>query len=233
MEPDLSQLFTFAVWMTGDRDQGLERATNVVGAAPTVGFAGWARALLAPLTGPSGEYAHAPDVLSALDETLRTELTITASDHPQIQRDPRRLRVLQWHLKRSCLASVMSSLAVMPRAVFILVEILGFSKEHVGAMLDMLSGTVQVNYSRAWKKLDNYLSVRCQHIAPANSCRCETRLGVALECGFVVWPQHPEESPDLPVSSNAHSNVAALYRSLPGFAMNQSEKSALAGAASA
>lgn len=48
-------------------------------------------------------------------------------------------------------------------------------------------------------------------------CRCETCLGVALAHGFIGWPTHPEEMPDAPIFSEIHSEVGALYGSLPGF----------------
>lgn len=46
---DLSRLFTFAVWMLGDRTAGRERTAEVVCAAPGLGFVGWTQVLLAPL----------------------------------------------------------------------------------------------------------------------------------------------------------------------------------------
>jgi hypothetical protein len=233
MESDLAQLYTFAVWMIGDREEGLRRATEVVRAAPTLGFVGWVRALLEPLVGRAGEPRHdRRNVLAALDDLLRTDQTVSPGDHPQIRRDPRRLRVLQWHLKRSCLLSVMRGVTVMPRAMFVLVAILGYSMAQVATMFGVTCNSVRINFGRAEKLLDNYLGARCQHIDPANSCRCETRLGVALDRGFVGWPERPGESPDRPVVSGAHSGVAAVYGSLPRFAMDASEKDVLLGLAS-
>lgn len=233
MESDLSQLYTFAVWMIGDREEGLKRAAEVVRAAPKLGFVGWVTSLLEPLSGRGGEPRNERrHVLSALDDLLRTEQTLSPGDHPEIRRDPRRLRVLQWHLKRSCLLSVMRGVSVMPRATFVLVAILGYSMAQVATMFGITCNSVRINFGRAEKLLGNYLGARCQHIDPANPCRCETRLGVALDRGFVGWPERPGESPDRPVVSGAHSGVATVYASLPRFVLDPSEKGVLLGLAS-
>ena len=217
---ELSKLYTFAVWMLGGRVAGVERAGEVVRAAPDAGFVGWAQALLTPLTGPrarKGPRAERQSFLGALDEMLRTELTVSPGDHPTIQRDPRRLRVLQWELKRTCLVAVMQGVAPGPRATFILIKILGFSEARLTSLFGVTTSSVAVNLGRAERALDNYLGVRCQHLARGNTCRCETRLGVALAQGFIGWPAHPEELPDAPIFSQTHSDVGALYGSLPGF----------------
>ncbi len=217
---DLAKLYTFAVWMLGDREAGAERAAEVMRAAPDLGFVGWVQELLTPLTGPGtrkGLRAERQSFLAALDELLRTELTVSPGDHPTIQRDPRRLRVLQWELKRSCLSAVMQGVAPGPRATFILIKILGFSAAELTSLFGVTTGSVTVSLGRAERSLDNYLGARCQHLARGNSCRCETRLGVALAHGFIGWPGHPEELPDAPVFATTHSDVGALYGSLPGF----------------
>ncbi len=63
----------------------------------------------------------------------------------------------------------------------------------------------------------DYLSARCQHIAPSNACHCDTRLGVALARGFVRWPEDSDAMPDTPVFAGTHANVSSLYGSLPRF----------------
>lgn len=218
---DLARLYTFAVWMTGDRATALATAAELVKAAPGERFAHWAMALLAQLGGPKGHPADRRMVLDSLDELLRTDLTVTAGDHPQVRRDPRRLRVLQWELKRSCLSSVMRGVTPSPRAAFILHRIFGYSREQVGAMLGITLNAVGINLGRAESVLDGYLGARCQHMAPGNSCRCETRLGVALARGFVGWPEHADAIPDAPVSSGKPADVGSVYASLPAFSLDQ------------
>ena len=236
---DMAKLYTFAVWMLNDRAEGLRRAAEVVRAAPDLGFVQWVGDLIARLSGAKGRKGpktrRLPErqiVLSALDEILRTDLTVTAGDHPEVQRDPRRLRVLQWELKRTCLAAVLQGLAPWPRATFVLTKILGLSLEQMTAMFGVTAVSVTTNLARGAKVLNEYLSVRCQHLALGNSCRCETRLGVALAHGFVRWPSNPHEAPDSPVYSQANSDVGLLYRSLPEFSLDDAARRTLCDAVS-
>jgi DNA-directed RNA polymerase specialized sigma24 family protein len=214
---DLSRFYQFAVWMLGDPDQGLTRAVEVVRETPG-GFAAWVRALLRPMAGPRGREERRSDVLRALDDHLRTDLTVSAGEHPQVRRDPRRLHVLQWELKRRCLFAATRAVSTAPRAAFVLVRILELSVEEVAAILQTTSSAVHMQLGRAERPLANYLGARCQHMAAGNPCRCSARLGVALRRGFVDWP-HCEEVPGEPVDSRSYSEVGALYASLPGFAL--------------
>jgi DNA-directed RNA polymerase specialized sigma24 family protein len=218
---DLSRFHTFAVWMIGDRARALARAVSVVQAAPDGGLAEWAMALLAPMARTKEKQGDRRALLAALDELLRTDLTITPGDHPQIQRDPRRLRVLQWELKRSCLFAVMRGVQPHPRAAFVLHRILGLSREEIAALFRITLNAVNINLGRAEKVLGDYLGARCQHVAPGNSCRCETRLGIALERGFVGWPEHRDSFPDAAVYSGKATEVGPLYASLPPFTFEQ------------
>jgi len=227
---DLSMLYTFAVWMFGNRAAGLKRAAEVVRAGPDLGFVGWAQAIIGPLAGPRGKSARLTErqaFLAALDDMLRTDLTVTAGDHPEIRREPRRLRVLQWELKRRCLGAVLQGVSAMPRAIFILIRIHGLSEAQIIKQFGVTQNSVKVSLGRAEQLLDNYLGARCQHLAGANSCRCDSRLGVALARGFVGWPANPEETPDLPVDSQIHANVGSLFGSLPDFTLDQSVRDAL------
>jgi hypothetical protein len=171
-----------------------------------------------------------PTILSALDDLLRTELTISPGDHPQIQREPRRLHVLQWELKRACLFAVMRGVATGPRAVFILVHLLGYSPVDVATMLGVTPNSVRIHMTRATKILNDYLGARCEHLAPGNTCRCDTRLGIALERGFVRWPEHGDEMPQGPAFTGAHPDAGSLYRSLPGFGLDPGATEILAAA---
>ena len=229
LEPsDLAKFYLFAVWMIGDRADALQRAAEVIRAKPSLDFLGWACALLDTVA-----RHKAPDrseVLSALDDVLRTDLTTTAGDHPEIQRDPRRLRVLQWELKRSCLLEVMRGVASGSRATFILVRIFGFTPERVAAALDITRNSLAISLGRAERTLDNYLAARCQHVAPSNACHCDTRLGVALQREFVTWPENSDEMPDTPVFAGTYSDVTSLYSSLPPFTPDPAALAALTAA---
>jgi DNA-directed RNA polymerase specialized sigma24 family protein len=209
----------FAVWMVGDRAAALARAAEVIQAAPNGGFAEWASALLSSMAGPKQRHGDRRELLAALDDLLRTDLTVTASDHPQIKRDPRRLRVLQWELKRSCLFAVMRGVQPHPRACFVLHRILAMPRAEIAALLGITLNSVNISLTRAERVLDDYLAVRCQHMDPRNPCRCETRLGVALERGFIGWPAHGDPFPEVAVCSGKPSDVGRLYAALPPFAL--------------
>lgn len=56
---------------------------------------------------------------------------------------------------------------------------------------------------------------RLEQLTAAQPTRCATRLGVALQQGFVRYPAHADELPDTPVADARHHDVVALYRSLP------------------
>ncbi len=211
---DLAKFYLFAVWMVGDRASALQRAAEIIREKPNLDLLGWACCLLEVVRSKAPPRG---DVLSTLDDLLRTDLTITVGDHPAIQRDPRRLRVLQWELKRSCLLEVMSAVAPGPRATFLLIRMLGFTAERVAAAFGIMENSLDIHLGRAERVLDNYLSARCQHIAPSNICHCDTRLGVALAKEFVRWPEDSREMPDAPVFTVTHSNPGSLYRSLPRF----------------
>lgn len=168
--------------------------------------------------------------LSTLDDVLRTDLTTTAGDHPEIQRVSRRLRVLQWELKRTCLLEVMRGVAPGARATFILIRLFGFTPERMAAAFGVTGNSLSINLGRAEKTLYNYLSARCQHIEPSNACHCDTRLGVALQSGFVKWPEDSDAMPDAPVFAGTYSDASALYRSLPPFTPDPAALAALTAA---
>ena len=229
LEPsDLAKFYLFAVWMIGDRATALQRAAEVIRARPSLDFLGWACALLDTVA-----RHKAPDrseVLSTLDDVLRTDLTTTAGDHPEIQRVSRRLRVLQWELKRTCLLEVMRGVAPGARATFILIRLFGFTPERMAAAFGVTGNSLSINLGRAEKTLYNYLSARCQHIEPSNACHCDTRLGVALQSGFVKWPEDSDAMPDAPVFAGTYSDASALYRSLPPFTPDPAALAALTAA---
>ena len=225
--------------MLGDRATGLARSVEVVQAAPGLGFVEWTQALLVLLSAVKGKSGRRTEgllesryVLNSLDEVLRSETTVAADDHPDIQRNPRRLQVLQWELKRTCLAAVLQGLPPSPRATFVLMRLMGYSDEQMSSVFGVTMPSIVTNLSRAERALSNYLGVRCQHVAPGNFCRCEARLGGALKRGFVRWPEEPEQTPERPVFSTASPDVGALYRSLPSFAVDEASWETLRRAAS-
>jgi hypothetical protein len=154
--------------------------------------------------------------LERLDDVLRGDPTVPVTlSHPLVHKEIRRLLVLQWELKRTCLMAVVSALQPTPRLVFVLRAILGLDLERIAPICDLTDDAVKVAWNRASLHLDDYLGPRCQHIDAENLCRCETRLGVALQQGFIRYPDHADELPDTPVAGATHRDVVSLYTSLP------------------
>lgn len=205
--------FVFAVWSCGSREQAAAVAAEAAQehTEPDAQLTALARGLLSRRSG-----GHERDRLRHLDDVLRSDPTVPVSlTHPLVRGEVRRLIVLQWELKRTCLMAVVSALPPMPRTVFVLHAILGVDLGRIAAICDTTADAVKVAWTRASHHVEDYLGARCQHVDPANFCRCATRLGVALEQGFVRYPGHADELPDTPVAGARHQDVVALYRSLP------------------
>jgi len=83
--------------------------------------------------------------------------------HPLVRGEVRRLLVLQWELKRTCLTAVVAALPPMPRAVFVLHVILGVDLGRIAAICDTTADAVKVAWTRASHHVDDYLGARCQH----------------------------------------------------------------------
>ncbi|MDC0720850.1 sigma factor-like helix-turn-helix DNA-binding protein [Nannocystis bainbridge] len=153
-----------------------------------------------------------------LDSMLRSDPTcVGVEDHPLIGRDKRRLHVLQRELQRACLTATLLNLPVARRAGFILIDVLGFSEGEVAKILDTTPSAVHTGVGRARRELTSYLEPRCEHMDPANPCHCETRLGIALERGFITWPDRDDLDGDVPlVSRTICPDAERLYARLPG-----------------
>jgi hypothetical protein len=66
--------------------------------------------------------------------------------------------------------------------------------------------------------IEAYLEPHCSHIDRNNSCRCDRRLLLALEQGFVALPKHEEPSVDYPYG--AFLNVRRLFEVMPPLRLN-------------
>lgn len=117
-----------------------------------------------------------------LDETLRSEATRT--DTVKSLTDPQRNYFL-WELKQGCMTSVVNCLPPGERVAFVLTMIMGQGEEEAAQTLGITASAFKVRLSRARKKISDYLAPRCEHVDPRNPCHCPSRLGVALNRGFV------------------------------------------------
>jgi DNA-directed RNA polymerase specialized sigma24 family protein len=205
--------YIFAVWTNESREHAAEVAAAAAAshADPEAQLAALVRGLLARRSG-----GHERDRLRHLDDLLRSDPTVPVTlTHPLVRGEVRRLIVLQWELKRTCMMAIVSALQPMPRVVFVLHVILGLDLGRIAAICDTTADAVKIAWTRAALLVEDYLGARCQHVEAANFCRCGTRLGVALEQGFIRYPEHADELPDTPVAGATHRDVVALYASLP------------------
>ena len=108
----------------------------------------------------------------------------------------------------------LAPLSPLRRAVFILRHVLGHPPESCAQLCTSTVEAVCIAEGRARRELEDYLGARCEHLYRRNPCHCTARLGNALECGLVGWPDHGDHDGSAFVP-NPHSDVSALYASLP------------------
>ncbi len=209
--PQTEPLYVFAVWMLGSRDAALDHLRAALNEADPQTSA--LQTLVARLI--AVEKPSRVDPFADLDDKLRTNFTIPVGlNHPLVQGDPRRLNILFWELQRRCLHTALQGLTPLRRAVFILRHVLGHSPETCVQLCNSTLDAVRTAEGRARRELEDYLGARCEHLYRGNSCHCTARLGNALECGLVGWPDHGDHDGSAFIPK-PHSDVSALYASLP------------------
>jgi DNA-directed RNA polymerase specialized sigma24 family protein len=208
----LEQLYIFAVYMLGSREQAFAAvcdATALHPGAPERWLAAIVRPFLVrPLTPRTDRFAE-------LDDILRTNSTIPIDlSHPLVRGDVGRMSVLLSELQRTCLITALGGLTAERRAIFILRHVLGLSLETCASVCDSTANAITVADGRGRRSLEDYLGARCGHMHPSNACHCAARLGNALDRGLVRWPEHHEHSAT-PLSGRTYRTVQDLYASLP------------------
>lgn len=208
----LEQLYVFAVYMLGSRDEAFAAVCDATALHPGAPER-WLEALVRPfLVRPSTPRSNH---FAELDDILRTNSTIPIDmSHPLVRGDVRRMNVLLSELRRSCLLSTLRGLTPERRAVFILRHVLGLSIETCAAICDTTVSAMTVSEGRGRRDLEGYLGARCEHMDPGNACRCAARLGNALDRGLVRWPENDEHHA-APISTQTYRQVQDLYGSLP------------------
>jgi RNA polymerase sigma factor (sigma-70 family) len=210
------KVFNFAFRMTLDRD----RAKDLVEET-------YLRAYVGADKMPPGDQVDrwlpkiADHVAEMLDETLRSEATRT--DVVSSLTNPQR-NFLLWELKQGCMTSVANCLPPGERAAFVMSVILGHSEEDGAMTLGITLSAYKVRLSRARKKVADYLAPRCEHVDPRNPCRCPSRVGVALDKGFLgpppsaivnIRPAFGRYGSTVDGEDAPLRDVMAIYRSLP------------------
>jgi hypothetical protein len=119
-----------------------------------------------------------------LDDILRDDITQPIDLNVEgIDGDLRRVHPLLWELKRTCLTSVLGCLPPGVRISFILTDLLGYSPAASAELLGINESAYRVRLTRARKRLDNYLTPRCQHIDARTRATARAASSVALDKG--------------------------------------------------
>ncbi|MCA9718459.1 MAG: sigma-70 region 4 domain-containing protein, partial [Myxococcales bacterium] len=117
---------------------------------------------------------------------------------------------------RTCLTAVLSCLPPGVRMAFILTDLMGFEPAPGARLLDIKESAYRVRLTRARKRIEDYLTPRCQHVDDGNPCNCEGRLAISLDKRFLRPPSHTKDIPDEPFDSGSpHGTVMPVYRTLP------------------
>jgi DNA-directed RNA polymerase specialized sigma24 family protein len=152
-----------------------------------------------------------------LDETLRSDATRTGEvaslTNPQRE-------FLLWELKQGCMTAVINCLPPGERVAFVLSSVLGLTDEEGAKAIGIKPSAFKVRLSRARKKVSDYLAPRCEHVNPRNPCRCPSRIGIALEKGFIAPPPQSEVNlrkrlPFFSEEPRTGADATGLFRTLP------------------
>ncbi len=151
-----------------------------------------------------------------LDDTLRSEATRT---HEVSSLTAPEREFLLWELKQGCMTAVINCLSPGERVAFVLSSVIGKSDADAAQLLDIKEGAFKVRLSRARQKVADYLAPRCEHVNPSNPCHCPSRIGVALNKGFIAPPssgQTVQLRNPRPFSEEPKSHDAVnIFRTLP------------------
>ncbi len=151
-----------------------------------------------------------------LDETRRAEATRT---HEVSSLSAPEREFLLWELKQGCMTAVINCLSPGERVAFVMSSVMGKTDDDAAKALGIKVSAFKVRLSRARKKIGDYLAPRCEHIDPRNPCHCPSRIGVALQKGFIAPPQTSVvqlRAPQRPFDQEIKSRDAnAIFRTLP------------------
>lgn len=221
-------LLQYALWMSGGRVQACALVRRVLGDEPGAPFERRFRRVHDALT---RERSRADDAsqLSKFEVVLHAEPGAPVGlAHPVVDRQPRRLQVLQWAVMRTCLMHRLLTLPTRQRAVWVLMTRIGADPERAAELLGLRESEAAEAFAHAWERLEAGLRPLCGFVERERPCRCLERLGPALERGLVSEP-----SPLFP----AHGHDALrglpldeLYSSLPTRDLEDEAARAVGGA---
>jgi RNA polymerase sigma-70 factor (ECF subfamily) len=159
-----------------------------------------------------------------LDEILRSDITrpIVIDDTDALETD--NTETMLWELKRTCLTATLGCLPPGVRLSFVLTDLMGYSPAQASDLLGIKESAYRVRLTRARKRIEDYLTPRCQHVDRQNPCSCTGRLMIAIEASFVTPPPHDLDIPEAAHDADGpHRDVARLYQGLPKVKMTDAE----------
>ena len=219
MDEVLQDLFAYASLICGDRGDALR---ELLGVLRETGQSRDTTTLLIPLARKL-DRGRADYTITILDNLLRADQTRPLGD-----REPQQIRALAWELKRRCLTATLGCLTPSIRQAFVLCAVMGYSRAEAAEILGISVSALGVRLSRANRRLDATLAVRCQHYDRAAPCTCVGRLGTALNVGFV---DAPPPAHDVPAGAHDEDGPIAdarlIYQKLPRARLSAEEVAGL------
>jgi hypothetical protein len=232
MEPvrDIDRLYAYAAWMLGDRNEALKALKRSMMDPCPPGAR--LKDRLPALRSVVLSYAHGRprtsqlERLHSVDALLRKGTSISMPmSHPTLKGDARNMPVLLTGFMQSCLIAGVQTLQAAHREVFVLLVVLGLPEADVLALVDAAQATLSAYKTRMIQGIEAYLEPHCGHIDRNNACRCDRRLLLALERGFVALPKHERPSDAYPYGT--FLNWRRLFEVIPPLRLSDETVTAL------
>jgi DNA-directed RNA polymerase specialized sigma24 family protein len=228
---DLESFHRFSLWMIAGPEQALARALAIVRAAPDADFVAWVATLIRALSIAEPRGRGHNDGFVALAERLRLDPELDDELDRPAPADRRRLHVLQWELKQTCLLTAVGALWPTRRGLFVLMHVLARDHALVAEVFETSVAAVRITHARTLRTLGDFLEPRCQHLSPSNPCRCDLGIAAALQRGLIAWPPR-RPTPTAAAFDGQSRDLPALYRDLPAVRLETGASAALAAACS-
>lgn len=144
------------------------------------------------------------------------------NSYSQYARNAGELSLLEEEVKVSCTHGLLMCLNETGRLVYILGEILEFTSQEGGAILNISADNFRQQLKRSREKIRGFLQNKCGLVNPENPCRCHKKIDHLIDKGLIESTQlrfasKGRRSIDLMEKMKALEKTAAIYRSTPGY----------------